>query len=301
MNRILVTGSGGLLGSRLVPVLSENYEVMPSHNMHAIHSNSVRMDIVDKGMVSKIISDLRPNVIVHAAAETNVDKCENSKKFAWSVNVEGTRNIAESCASVGARLIYVSTDYVFDGDKGFYTESDSPNPVNYYGLTKLKGEESVRHICKDFVIARPSVLYGWHPRKLNFATWVIDSLRRGRKISVVEDHFNSPTLADNLAEMILRIVEKDLRGIYHTAGEERINRYEFAIKAAKAFELDESLITPLRMGELKVWKARRPRDSSLSVEKVRQQTFVKPVSVCEGLRTMKNGEEATMRSSVSGR
>ena len=286
LKKILVIGASGLLGSKLVDALSKRYEVFPSHNTQAVYPNSIRMDVVDRERVLRIISEIKPDFVVHAAAETNVDKCETDRELAWSVNAEGTRNIAEACRRVGARLVYISTDYVFDGEKGLYSEEEPARPVNYYGLTKLKGEEFVRELCEDFIIVRTSVLYGWHQRKLNFATWVIDSLRNGKTINVVEDHCNSPTLADNLAEMIVEIVGMDVTGVYHLAGSERASRYDFAMKIADVFGFDRSLIMPAKMKDLKVWVAKRPQDSSLSVDKAKHELKVSLLDVREGLRRM---------------
>jgi len=286
LEKVLVTGASGLLGSKLVKALSEGYEVIPTHSTHSIHPGSVRMDIVDGDEVARVLSGVEPKLVVHAAAETNVDKCETNRELAWNVNAKGTRNIAEACAKMCVKLVYVSTDYVFDGEKGLYSEEDEAKPVNYYGVTKLKGEEFVRELCEDFIIARTSVLYGWHPSKVNFATWVIDSLRNSKGISVVEDHYDSPTLADNLAEIILRIVGMDLTGAYHVAGSERISRYDFAMKTAEVFGFDRSLITPVRMKDLKVWIAQRPRDSSLSVDKAKRELKVTLLDVREGLHRM---------------
>jgi len=287
LERVLVTGASGLLGCKLVKALAEGYEVTPTHNTRPIHPGSVRMDIVDGGEVARVLSRVKAELVVHAAAETNVDKCEINKKLAWSVNAEGTRNISAACGKIGAKLIYVSTDYVFDGEKGLYSEDDEANPINHYGVTKLEGENSVRELCEDFIIARTSVLYGWHPSKVNFATWVIDSLRNGREISAVEDHYNSPTLADNLAETILRIMRMDVAGVYHLAGSERISRYGFAIKIAEVFELDRSLIAPVKMDDLKVWVAKRPTDSSLSVNKAKHELQASLLDIREGLRRMR--------------
>lgn len=287
MKRILVTGAGGLLGSRLIDILSGNYEVVPTHNMQSTQASSVKMDITDRDAVIGTIGQVSPAIVIHAAAATNVDKCETDKEWAWMVNAEGTRNVAESCMKIGAKLIYVSTDYVFDGERGFYREGDKPKPVNNYGSTKLKGEEYTEQICRDHVIARTSVLYGWHPRKMNFATWVIDSLRNGREISVVSDHYNSPTFADVLADAILRLIEKDLKGTYHASGSESIGRYDFALRIAETFGLDEMLVKPVRMEELKTWVARRPRDSSLCVEKVEGELQIALPDVSESLCKMK--------------
>ena len=287
LKKVLITGASGLLGRKLARALSEEYRVIPTHSTHPVNPDSMRMDIVDGSEVVGVLSEVRPELILHAAAETNVDKCETNRELAWSVNAEGTRNIASACGKIGAKLVYVSTDYVFDGEKGHYSEEDKANPVNYYGVTKLEGERFVRELCGDYVIVRTSVLYGWHPNRLNFATWVIDSLKSGMRISVAEDHYNSPTLADNLAEAILKIVEADATGLYHIAGSERISRYDFAMKTAEVFGLDRSLVTPVKMEDLKIWVAKRPRDSSLSMYKARHELKAGLLDVHEGLRQMR--------------
>jgi len=294
LKMVLVTGAAGLLGCRLIEVLSGMYEVVPTHHTQPVQPNSIRMDVVDTRTVSRVLDDFRPSILVHAAAETNVDKCEKDKEWAWSVNVNGTRNIAEACAKIGSKLIYVSTDYVFNGKKGLYTEDDEPNPINHYGLTKLKGEQAVQEAGADYVIARTSVLYGWHKRKPNFATWAVDSLRNGKEINVANDHYNSPTLADNLAEMMLGVLKKDLSGVYHAAGGERVSRYEFAIKLADIFELKKSLIIPVSMADLTMWVAKRPRDSSLSADRIGRDAGVQALDLSEALKIMKNSAKKTM-------
>ena len=290
MKSALVIGASGLLGGKLVDVLSKEYEVVPTHNTQALHPNSIRLNIVDDVQVFRVLREVCPDVVVHAAAETNVDKCETDKEWAWRVNVASTKNIAEACVMNDARLIYVSTDYVFDGHKGLYSEEDEANPINYYGLTKLRGEEFVKDLCEDFLIARTSVLYGWHTRRLNFATWVIDSLKNRRGIPVALDLYGSPTLADDLAEIFRKILGNKVGGVYHVAGGERVSRYEFALKIAETFELDSSLVAPVKMESLKAWIARRPRDSSLCVDKLKEDTGIQPLDLATALERMKESE-----------
>ena len=287
MEKVLITGASGLLGGKLVNVLSKLYEVIPTHRTEALHPNSIRMNISDRDEVFNVLSQLHPDTVIHTAAETNVDKCETNKEWAWNVNAAGTRNIAEACSKIGAKLVYISTDYVFDGEKGLYSEEDEANPINYYGVTKLKGEDFVKQFCEDFIITRTSVLYGWHHKKLNFATWVIDSLRSRRRISVAEDHYNSPTLADDLAEMIRRLVRSNASGVYHTAGGQRVSRYNLALKIAEIFDLNTSFLEPVKMSNLKAWVAKRPRDSSLSLEKIRKEVGIEPLSLDEALKKMR--------------
>jgi dTDP-4-dehydrorhamnose reductase len=298
LRRVLVTGASGLLGCRLSEILSKGgYEfiptdVIPTSNLDVAHTGFVKMDISDRENVFNVLRELSPAVVVHAAAATDVDKCETDREWASAINSEGTRNVAESSAKIGAKLIYVSTDYVFDGEKGYYREEDQPNPVNHYGLTKLEGEEYVQESCEGFAITRTSVLYGWHPEKSNFATWIIDSLTKGKKITVVDDHYNSPTFADLLAETILRIVEKDFDGVFHVSGSESISRYDFALRLADIFGLDDSLIAPAKMIDLRTWIARRPRDSSLCVDKAEEAFQISLPGTVESLRRMKEFQPA---------
>jgi len=245
--------------------------------------NLFHLDITNKkDMV--LIKKLSPEIIIHTAALTNVDYCETNKEKAWNVNVEGTRNIAEVSREVNSKLIYISTDYVFDGEKGMYKEDDRTNPVDYYGKTKLEGEKAVRELCDDYIIARTSVLYGWHP-KPNFVTWVIGKLEQGHSINIVEDQFNSPTLADDLAELISELIDKNETGIFHTAGSERISRFKFVEKVAEVFNLNRNLINPISSDELD-WIAKRPTDSSLDVSKVSK--IKRPLNIMESLKLMRN-------------
>jgi len=289
--RLLVTGASGLLGNRIVALAKRDYTVVPLHNTKPLHSHSLKLDITDAIEIFNFFNKLKPAIVIHTASETNVDKCETKKEHAWKVNVEGTNNISEACKKVDAKLIYISTDYVFDGEKGNYKEGEKPNPINQYGITKLEGEKRTIGQCKNYAILRTSVLYGWHPWKQNFVTWIINSLKQGKEIAVVKDHYNTPTLVDNLADMMMEIVQKDLQGLYHASGRERIGRYEFAKQIAKTFNLDQSLIKPIKMDQLTAWIAKRPRDSSLNTDKIQKQLETKPLNITEGLKRMKKEAE----------
>jgi dTDP-4-dehydrorhamnose reductase len=284
--KLLATGASGLLGSKIVKITRESYKLIPLYSSKPLNSNSLKLDITEREQVFSLFKKVKPDIVIHAASETNVDKCETEKEHAWKVNVDGTRNIAHACNKAEAKLIYISTDYVFDGEKGNYQEHDKPNPINYYGFTKLEGEKQVINTCKNYVILRTSVLYGWHPWKQNFATWIINQLKQNKEITVVENHYNSPTLADNLAKITIEVVQKDLQGLYHASGSERISRYQFAKQIAKTFNLDSNLIKPIKMDQLTAWIAKRPKDSSLNTEKIQKQLKTKPLNITEGLKRM---------------
>jgi len=286
----VVTGSSGLLGSKLVSLLRRDYEVVGIDMYVSEGQKGLAVDITQKERTLEAIVGTTPSVVVHTAAETNVDRCETERDHARRINVDGTANIADACVKVGAKLVYLSTDYVFDGDKGNYAERDEPNPISFYGLTKLEAERIVASTSSDSLIVRTSVLYGWHPTKLNFATWVLKGLRERKALRVVKDHINSPTFSDNLAVAIRAAIERNIRGILHVAGSERISRFEFARRLAEKFGLDETLLVPVEMRDLN-WVARRPRDSSLDVGKAEKELGIELFGVDRGIEEMvKSGQ-----------
>jgi dTDP-4-dehydrorhamnose reductase len=290
MTEILVIG-GGLLGRALACASRNDYETVLTYNTKPPEiegCTAYRMEITRS---VDLIRSLKPDYIILAAAMTGVDRCEVDREEAWRTNALGPRAVASAARDIGAKLIYVSTDYIFDGQRGMYREEDPASPVNYYGESKLAGERFVQEISRDYVIARTSVLYGWNPFKLNFVTWVVDELKRGNQIRIVKDQYTSPTLSSNLAEMILCI--KDQTGVFHASGSERINRYDFSLRIARAFGLDEALICPITSDQLN-WKAKRPMDSSLDISAVSR--FTKPLNVDEGLKAMvKMTEKGTVK------
>jgi dTDP-4-dehydrorhamnose reductase len=281
----VVTGSSGLLGRRLVSVLSGEYEVMGIDRYVPEGQKDLAVDITQRERTLESIVGMGPSVVVHTAAETDVDRCETERDLARRINVEGTANIADACVEVGAKLILVSTDYVFDGNKGNYAETDEPNPISFYGITKHEAEQIAASTSPNSLIIRTSVLYGWHPVKLNFVTWILKGLRDRQTLRVVYDHINSPTFADNLARAIHKAIERNSQGMLHIAGSERISRFDFARRVARRFDLDESLLIPVQMKDLS-WVARRPRDSSLDVGKAEKELGIELLGVDEGLEEM---------------
>lgn len=286
--KILVTGASGLLGHKVAQLaLEKGHEVYAAYKEHAISLGTpIKLDLTDHENMLKVMSKLKPDAVIHTAAYTDVDGCEANKDLAWKVNAEATKHVAIASTKAGAHITYVSTDYVFDGEKGFYKEEDQPNPINYYGYTKLMGEEFVKEHAEKWCIARTSVIYGWsRTQKLNFATWLINNLKHGKEVKVLIDQIVSPTLNTNLAEMLLEIVEGGITGTLHAAGATRASRYEFALELAKVFNLPTNLVKPAKMGEIS-WKAKRPKDSSLNVSKALTLMKKKPLKLSEALKIM---------------
>ena len=287
--KLLITGASGLYGSKLAQMaLSKNFEVYSSDIQElSVYGNFVKLDISGKTQVDEAFKTIKPDVVVHAATLTDVDKCELNKELAWKVNVEGTKNIVEAAKTTGSFLIYISTDYVFGGETGRYKETDAPNPINYYGVTKLKAEEIVK-TQKEYFIARPSVMYGSTPAagKVNFALWIIENLRKGERVKIVTDQWNTPTLNTNLAEMTLEVIERKLTGIYHLCGATRVSRFKFAEQIADVFSLDKSLIDKVLSSQFTL-PAKRPMDSSLDTSKAQQTLQHKPLEMDMALKQLK--------------
>ena len=287
--KLLITGASGLYGSKLAQLaLAKNFEVYSSDIQSlSVYGNFVKLDISGKEQVEEVFKSIKPDVVVHAATLTDVDKCEVNKELAWKVNVEGTKNIVEAAKSTGSFLIYISTDYVFSGETGRYKETDKPDPINYYGLTKLKAEEIVQTQAEYF-IARPSVIYGSTPAagKVNFALWLIETLRKGERVKIVTDQWNTPTLNTNLAEMTLEVIERRLTGTYHLCGATRVSRLKFAGQIADAFGLDKGLIDKVLSSQF-TWPAKRPMDSSLDTSKAQETLQNKPLEMGEALKRLK--------------
>lgn len=287
--RLLVTGASGLLGHQIAEKALENgHEVYAAYKENPSNlGKPVKIDLTNQNIILDTINKIKPQVIIHTAAYTDVDGCETNRELALTVNAEAAKYIAAASAELKAHIIYVSTDYVFSGEKGLYMEEDQTNPINYYGYTKLKGEDYVKKYAKSWCIARPSVIYGWSKTgKLNFATWIINSLSNKNEIKVIVDQYVSPTFNTNLAEMLLEMAEKRINGILHTAGASRVSRYDFAVKCAEIFNLDASLIKPAKIDEMS-WKAKRPRDSSLDVSRAETILNAKPLKLDYALEIMK--------------
>jgi dTDP-4-dehydrorhamnose reductase len=293
----MVTGSAGLVGSKVAELgFSHGFEVYGTHDRRASSfPGSVRLDVSDRDDTLSLVRRLEPHVIINAAALTNVDYCELHKDEADRVNVRGVSNLAEAAMQYGIRLVQISTDSVFDGTRGHYLESDTPNPINIYSATKLESEKVVSQLS-SYAIARPSVVYGWHPqvaneipastKSMNFAMFVLDKLKRGERVNAVTDQYSSPTLADQLADALLRLAKMSGTGTFHTAGRSCLTRFEFARIIANEFGYSTELVQPVLTSELEQ-VAKRPRNCCLSVEKAERILGVTFPTAREGILEMK--------------
>lgn len=304
MEKLFVTGVSGLLGSNIAFMASHNFEVYGSYNTNPVNiagCKCFKLDLTGSAKVSEAIDAIKPDLIIHCAANTNVDYCEKNHSEAWNQNVIGTENIAFAADKNESFLIYISTDSVFDGLRGCYSEDDIPNPVNYYALTKLEGERILQESNLEYLIARTNI-YGWNfINKNSFAEWIIHSLQACNETTLFYDVFFSPILINNLIEFLFDLYDKDVRGVYHISGSERCSKLHFGEMIAEIFRLDSRYIQPIRVDEKNLF-APRPRDTSLNISKVSKLSDLKLLNVYEGLLEMKklmdNGYINTFRKTL---
>lgn len=282
--KVLVTGATGLIGREVVfaGMRSGNTVYTGWHERRPEYGTPVQLDITNGGSIHKAF-ETDPDVVIHLAALTDVDGCELDEASACELNHLATEKLATEANDRGVHFIFVSTDYVFDGNKGLYSEDDSPRPVNRYGWSKLRGEEAVRATSKNWCIVRTSTPYGLHPLRRSFAVFLAEKLAAREEVSVVSDQFTSPTYTVDLSATLLEIAKRRTTGLLHVSGSERCSRLDFAIALAKQLSLDVRLIRPILMSEIQ-WKAVRPRDSSLNVDRATGLLESKPKPLPDSLR-----------------
>lgn len=296
--KILIIGANGFLGRSFFQLRNEKEIIDQNFHFLAADIENTNLgkdipfyniDITKSEDISKKIKKISPDVILLTAAMTNVDQNEEKKELAYKINVKGPINVMKACKKMGSKLILMSTDFIFDGvsKNGNYNEEDVPNPQSYYGKTKLEAEQALIGSNIDFLICRTAVLYGWNENKLNFITWVLDKLQKKEKISIVTTQINNATLVNNLVQILLKLIEKDASGIYHTAGEDSLSRYEIALKCAEIFDYNKSLIAPIESFKQ---NATRPKNAGLDINKLKNLigSEVKIYNLKEGLNYMKN-------------
>ncbi len=278
--RVLVTGGAGRLGRKLLPELFwKGHEVVaidvipiPPQENH--HWKSSALDITDSTAVDTYIQAIKPDVVINTVAMTNVDLCETEREKAYRINADVPAKLANICRKHDIYLIHVSTDFVFDGKAGPYPESALPNPISYYGRSKLAGENEVLGENRHFAVVRTCVLFGYEPETApDFVTWLLSKLRHSEPVKIVTDQFSSPTLTDSLATGLRQMVEQTPSGIFHLVGKSYFSRFEMAIEIATIANLSKELIEPVD-GSSFVQAAQRPKLGGLLPERaVRELGF----------------------------
>jgi dTDP-4-dehydrorhamnose reductase len=294
--KILLTGSNGLLGQHLVKLLIETnaHEIIATSrgaNRLSFASSErykyFSLDITDGIAVNDFMLSHQPDVIIHAAAMTQPDSCEENPVECWNVNVTATRFLTDAAEKVNARFIYLSTDFVFDGLNGPYKETDEPSPVNYYGSSKLAAEKSVMTSNLQWAIVRTVLVYGniLVGNRSNIISWVKENLENSKPIKVVSDQWRTPTYVEDLAKGILLVLEKNVTGIYHISGEEGMSPYDMALTTADYLHLDKTLMTKVNADTF-TQPAKRPLRTGFIIEKAKKELGYQPISFKEALKKM---------------
>lgn len=286
----MIIGASGQVGSaiygsagaeRKSEVLG-TWRTKPAHGLR-------KLDITDRSRVFRLVRDFSPDVIYHCAALTNVDRCQQEVDESFRVNVLGTHNIIDAANRVGARLVFLSSDYIFDGDDGPYSETDAPNPLSVYGFHKVLGENIVATSCHDYLIVRSTVVFGWEEIGKNFVIRLRQKLSQKQYVKVPSDQIGTPTYNRSLSNVILELTRNGAHGVYNVAGTSSISRYDFALQAARIFGLDPRLIVPVTTAKMEQ-PARRPLKAGLSVKKVQSEISTKLLTSEEGLQRMLKDE-----------
>jgi len=293
--KILITGANGLLGQKLITLLSQDNAV---HLIATAHKPLVtpltrgdfyEVDISKREQLEKVVVQTQPNVIINTAAMTNVDRCETERDACWLANVKAVQYLVDVCGQHTIHLIHLSTDFIFDGKEGPLDETATPDPVNYYGESKLAAEKLIQQSKISWCIIRTVLVYGVSTdmSRSNIVLWVKKSLEEGKNIQVVNDQYRTPTLAEDLAMGCYLAAKKKTTGIFHISGKDFLTPYDIALKTASFFKLDQSLIKSTDSTQFKQ-PARRPLKTGFIITKAQRELGYTPQSFEEGLAVLQS-------------
>lgn len=292
MAKVLVTGASGLLGANAVLELKETHQVLGVYCQHTISDpdiRTVRAELSNPAEVDRLFTREQPEWVIHCAAAANVDACERDPEMAFRLNRDMAGYVAKTAAKIHARLVHISTDLVFDGEDGNYSETDPPNPINVYGRSKLEGEQAVLESCPSAVVIRTN-LYGWNARdKHSLAEWFLYRLRSKVEVSGFTDMYSSPILVNHLVKIILNLFDLDYAGIIHIGGQGCISKYGFGCEIARLYDLDPSEINPSSWRDLDLY-AQRAENLCLNTSNAANSLSIRLPTISEGLAAWKRLE-----------
>ena len=302
--RILITGGSSLLGGEVLNLLATDEQCKA---VVTVHKNSefamercdwlvAPLDVGDRGAVTRLVDETRPDAIVHLSSLGDLDYCDKHPDEAVRINIEGTRNIVDAAKLYGARVLFSSTIYVFDGLNPPYAEDAPTNPVNLYGRTKLEAERIVLEADRRNSVFRLTTMYGWHSagQRRNWVTWLISKLESGETVPVVTDVRANNVWVTDVAGCFVSDLKRCVGGVFHVGGSETTNRYEFSVAIAEAFRFPPELLEPVtsaHFGNL----ATRPRNTACKIDRICAELRVFPLGVLEGLKEMRASDSAHNR------
>ncbi len=286
MKKLLITGGSGLVGGHLIQLAGGKWAVSATFCQHPFLSsgvNRVSLDLTEPDNIRRVVEAVSPDVIIHCGALSDLDVCEKEPALCFRINAEATGILAELSSIMGCRLIYTSTDMVFDGQKGLYSESDGVHPINIYGRAKQDGEERIKDSCQHHVIARVALVYGSPVIRGNsFSEKILTRIQNGKTTALFQNQFRSPIWVTNLAQALLELAELPFTGTLHLGGKDRVDRYTFGLKLAELKHIPTSLIVPSRMQDVET-TAPRPLDVSFNISKAQHLLKTRLLGYREGL------------------
>lgn len=289
---LLVTGASGLLGSNIARRAGTTFRLVAVHRSHPISfpdCTCLPLDITNPDAVNELFRSAHPDLVLHTAAIADVDYCEDHPEKAWNTNVEGTANVAQACRKIGAKLVHISTDAVFDGTRGLYREEDEPHPINTYARTKLEAERRVMETVPESLIIR-TAFYGRGPSgRKGLAEWTLEQLRRGEPFPMFTDVFFSPIYIGDLIEIIFEAHAQGLAGIYHVGSRERCSKHEFGMALARTFGFDPANLKAGVLADVPL-RAPRPKDISLDTSRISRALGRPMPGLEEGLQRFRKDE-----------
>ncbi|MFP4663110.1 MAG: SDR family oxidoreductase [Bacteroidales bacterium] len=297
--KILLTGSNGLVGGGLIRLIDDESDglICTARQKTAGNYPSFEyLDIRDTARMKYLLDLYEPDVLINAAAMSKPDVCEKHKTEAYQTNYQAVANMADACFERGIYLLHLSSDFVFDGTTGLYSEEDKPSPVNYYGNTKLMAENYLLQKPVKAGIVRTVLVYDSpQSSRANIVGWIVNSLKQHKQIQVVNDQFRTPTLVDDLAEGLIKLMTGKKEGIWHISGDEYLSVYDFACRTADAFNLNKKLISPTTSAQL-AQPARRPPKTGFRITKAMRELNYHPHNIAQGLTVIKNRMDLSARS-----
>ena len=291
-NNCFITGGSGLLGINWLFHLKNTYDVNASINNKEIEIEEIkcyRIDLSSKHSLSSLLKKINPLFIIHAAAISNVEGCEFNQINALKINVEITKNISEVCSDLGIKLIYISTDHLFDGSNQYASENENKKPINYYAKTKDLAEKCIIEICDNYLIVR-SNFFGWGTSyRHSFSDFIINNLRNNTQVNLFNDVYFTPILFEELFNKVDKLIENNKNGIYNIVGNDRLSKFDFGMKISKSFNLNSKLINKISIHDMKKLVI-RPLDMSLSNSKYKSELKDDFMSIDHNINMLKNTE-----------
>ncbi len=278
VKKILILGSSGLTGTRLISLL-KNYHVFTTYYSKKNHGNDIHLDVLSYESLQNAFELSVPDIVINlTGVYNNLEFCEQNKELSMNVNCNALRSISKLANQFDSFLVTISTDQVFDGSKGNYKESDKTCPINYYGKTKAEGEKIVQNIAKKYCIIRTSMLWGKNKTRKTFSEFILDEIKNKNKLKLIINQFTTPTYLENFCKMFTEVIEKEISGVIHLSGPEKLSRYEFGIKILESADIDKEKIIASKRNEFSFGKY-MPKDTSLNTDKAKKLLRFNPEEV----------------------